>query len=161
MPETGNVLKAPVYKNDNQTTKVFLQLPPEGSVFVVLREQSGQKHIVSIVKDYETNYPVEHGDSSSISPVDLMENQANEENMILLKPDNILYLDLERVKMIADVYLNKNHLGILWKPPFRLDITESILTGINTLIVEVANDWSNRIVGTGSDNCCKKTKFHS
>jgi hypothetical protein len=37
MPETGNVLKAPVYKNDNQTTKVFLQLPPEGSVFVVLR----------------------------------------------------------------------------------------------------------------------------
>ena len=49
--------------------------------------------------------------------------------------------------MIADVYLNDNHLGILWKPPFRLDITKSLMPGRNTLVIEVANDWSNRIVG--------------
>ena len=49
--------------------------------------------------------------------------------------------------MIADVYLNNNHLGILWKPPFRVDITQSVTPGKNTLVIEVANDWSNRIVG--------------
>ena len=49
--------------------------------------------------------------------------------------------------MIADVYLNDNHLDILWKPPFRLDITSTIKSGKNTLVIEVANDWSNRIVG--------------
>ena len=41
----------------------------------------------------------------------------------LLTSDNLLYLDLGKVKMIADVYLNDNHLGILWKPPFQIDIT--------------------------------------
>ena len=56
-------------------------------------------------------------------------------------------MDLGKVKMIADVYLNDNHLGILWKPPFRLDITKSLMPGRNTLVIEVANDWSNRIVG--------------
>ena len=65
----------------------------------------------------------------------------------LLTSDNILCLDLGVVQMIADVYLNNNHLGILWKPPFRVDITQSVTPGKNTLVIEVANDWSNRIVG--------------
>ena len=65
----------------------------------------------------------------------------------VLSSGNILYLDLGMVKMVADVFLNNNHLGILWKPPFRIDITKCVLPGKNTLVIEVANDWSNRIVG--------------
>jgi hypothetical protein len=65
----------------------------------------------------------------------------------ILNSDNLLYLDLGKVKMIADVFLNDNHLGILWKPPFQLDITKSVKPGKNKLVIEVANDWSNRIVG--------------
>jgi len=58
-----------------------------------------------------------------------------------------LVLDLGRVKFVADAYLNGEHLGILWKPPFRLDITNAARSGRNGLVVEVANVWSNRLTG--------------
>jgi hypothetical protein len=48
---------------------------------------------------------------------------------------------------VADVWLNEKHLGILWKPPFRVDVTEAAKPGKNHLVVEVANTWSNRLTG--------------
>jgi hypothetical protein len=229
MPETGEITKEPFYVTNNNTTKVFLQLPPAGSVFVVFREKSDHKNIVSISKDNESVFPITSGSSNAISPVDLLDDKTNEIDIIIkqngtytfknakdkllnfeikniLSPleisgswnvnfpagwgapatavfpqliswtthkdagikyfsgiatyqkefdvpddfmgtDNLFYLDLGIVKMIADVYLNDEHLGILWQPPFRLDITNSIKPGRNKLVIEVANDWSNRIVG--------------
>ncbi|MBN2316728.1 MAG: hypothetical protein JXM79_22565 [Sedimentisphaerales bacterium] len=58
-----------------------------------------------------------------------------------------VYLDLGRVRFVADVSLNGKHLGILWKPPFRIEITNAAKAGKNKLVVEVANTWSNRLVG--------------
>jgi len=66
---------------------------------------------------------------------------------VLLSPGTRLYLDLGRVRLVADVRLNGRHLGILWTDPFRLDVTEAVRPGANRLVVEVANDWSNRLVG--------------
>ena len=65
----------------------------------------------------------------------------------LSEADKHIVLDLGRVMVLADVYLNGKHLGILWKPPFRLDITQAVKPGRNHLIVEVANLWSNRMTG--------------
>ncbi len=58
-----------------------------------------------------------------------------------------VYLDLGRVRFVADVYLNGKHLGILWKTPFRVEITDAAKVGKNKLVIEVANTWSNRLVG--------------
>jgi hypothetical protein len=241
IPETGQIMKDLVYETDNQTTKVFLQLPPAGSVFVVFREKSDKKHIVSIRKNDETIFPVERGPSNVISPVSLMDYQTNGSSLIIrqkgtytlntakgkaivfeinnipspiklsgswdvnfpagwgapvaavfpeliswashkedgikyfsgiatyrkefdlpgdiLNSDNLLYLDLGKVKMIADVFLNDNHLSILWQPPFKIDITKSVKPGNNKLVIEVANDWSNRIVG--DQNLPKEKRFTS
>jgi len=38
-------------------------------------------------------------------------------------------------------------LGILWKPPFRVDITAAVRPGKNTLRVKVTNLWPNRLIG--------------
>lgn len=65
----------------------------------------------------------------------------------LIGPDKQLTIDLGTVKQVADVFLNGKHIGILWKPPFRLDITHEANAGANRLVVEVANTWSNRITG--------------
>ncbi len=65
----------------------------------------------------------------------------------LLTSDHQLTLDLGRVRFVADVWVNDKHLGILWKPPFRVDVTEAIKPGNNHLVVEVANTWSNRLTG--------------
>jgi (4-O-methyl)-D-glucuronate---lignin esterase len=51
------------------------------------------------------------------------------------------------VSEIAEVELNGQNLGILWKPPTRLDITAVAKPGKNQLTVRVTNFWPNRIIG--------------
>jgi hypothetical protein len=65
----------------------------------------------------------------------------------ILFPGSRLYLDLGKVCVIAEPMLNGNELGILWKPPFLVDITDSVKAGTNELAVSVVNLWPNRLIG--------------
>ena len=56
-------------------------------------------------------------------------------------------LNLGEVFAMAEVILNGESLGILWKKPWKLDITEDVTTGKNTLEINVTNTWWNRLVG--------------
>jgi hypothetical protein len=56
-------------------------------------------------------------------------------------------LDLGRLWSTASVTLNGRPLGTVWTPPYALDVTSAARAGSNTLVVEVANTWSNRLVG--------------
>lgn len=48
---------------------------------------------------------------------------------------------------IASVKLNGKPLGIVWIPPFRLEVTGELLKKGNKLEVTVINSWRNRLVG--------------
>lgn len=54
-------------------------------------------------------------------------------------------LDLGEVRDLARVTLNGKALGVLWKPPYIVDLP--LRRGANTLEVEVTNPWMNRIIG--------------
>jgi len=58
-----------------------------------------------------------------------------------------VWLDLGEVKNLAEVILNGHNLGVVWKPPFRVDMTRALRPGSNTLQVKVTNLWVNRLVG--------------
>jgi len=58
-----------------------------------------------------------------------------------------LWLDLGRVAVIAEVRLNGRDLGMLWKPPFRVDVTDAVRAGTNELEVRVTNLLVNRLIG--------------
>ena len=58
-----------------------------------------------------------------------------------------LLLDLGDVKNFADVTVNGKSFPTLWKPPFRVDVTDVVLPGKNTVEVRVTNLWPNRIIG--------------
>jgi hypothetical protein len=45
------------------------------------------------------------------------------------------------------VTVNGRAVGTAWKAPFRLEITKAVQAGSNTLVVEVANLWPNRLIG--------------
>lgn len=58
-----------------------------------------------------------------------------------------LWLDLGSVKDLAEVSLNGRALGILWKPPYRIDVSSELHPGENRLEIQVTNQWTNRIIG--------------
>jgi len=62
-------------------------------------------------------------------------------------PGSQIELDLGRVEVIAEVWLNGKSLGTLWKPPFACDVTGDLRSGENELEVHVTNLWPNRIIG--------------
>jgi hypothetical protein len=64
-----------------------------------------------------------------------------------LREGNELFLDLGEVKNLAQVKLNGTDLGILWKPPFRVNISAAAKPGTNHLEISVVNLWVNRLIG--------------
>lgn len=58
-----------------------------------------------------------------------------------------LFLELGDVRELAEVELNGQNLGIVWKPPFAVEVTGAARRGQNHLRVRVTNFWPNRIIG--------------
>ncbi len=58
-----------------------------------------------------------------------------------------LFLELGDLAEIAEVSLNGKRLGLVWLPPYRIEITDSIQAGSNQLEVRIANLWANRLNG--------------
>jgi hypothetical protein len=56
-------------------------------------------------------------------------------------------LDLGRLWAIGEVTLNGKSLGIVWTPPYEVDCTAALREGSNELTVEITNTWFNRLVG--------------
>jgi hypothetical protein len=61
-----------------------------------------------------------------------------------------VFLDLGEVREVAEVFINGQSAGVLWKPPFRVDATALVRPGANELKIEVMNLWINRLVGDHS-----------
>jgi hypothetical protein len=65
----------------------------------------------------------------------------------LLQPGQRVYLHLGRVEVVASVRINGKLAGVLWKSPFRADVTGLLRPGENQIEVRVANLWVNRMIG--------------
>jgi hypothetical protein len=58
-----------------------------------------------------------------------------------------IYLDLGRLWAVGQVTVNGQSLGIVWKPPYRVEITKAAVAGRNKFEIEITNTWANRLVG--------------
>ena len=74
-------------------------------------------------------------------------------------PDTRAILDLGDVKNFAEITVNGRKHPPLWRPPFRVDVTDAIRAGVKDAIdieVKVTNLWPNRLIGDDrlcSDDC--------
>lgn len=63
------------------------------------------------------------------------------------KEGSQIWLDLGSVKNLAEVVVNGKSLGIIWKTPFRVNVTKALKQGENTLEIKVTNLWVNNLIG--------------
>ncbi|MBO0330315.1 glycosyl hydrolase [[Muricauda] lutisoli] len=68
-------------------------------------------------------------------------------------------MDLGEVKNIAEIKLNGKDIGVLWKSPFKIDITEALQNGENKLEVAVTNVWVNRLIRDAQPNVQKTITY--
>ena len=73
-----------------------------------------------------------------------------------------IMLDLGEVKHFAEVTANGKTYPVLWRPPFRLDVTDALADGELKLEIKVTNLWPNRLIGDAhkpEDCAWKKAEF--
>jgi hypothetical protein len=77
----------------------------------------------------------------------------------LIQPGVHLWLDLGDVENVADVFVNGKEMGILWKAPFKVDLTGALQSGDNRIEILVTNLWVNRMIGDQQPWALKKYTF--
>jgi hypothetical protein len=70
-----------------------------------------------------------------------------------------LWLDLGDVKNLAEVIVNGESLGIIWKKPFRVNVTKALKPGDNKLEIKVTNLWVNRLIGDAQPGVTNKITY--
>jgi hypothetical protein len=58
-----------------------------------------------------------------------------------------IFLELEKLANIAEIKINGISCGIIWTKPYRIEITDALKNGKNTIEIAVTNTWANRIIG--------------
>ena len=73
------------------------------------------------------------------------------------KAGTSLFLDLGRIGDVAEVRVNGQMVGTVWKAPYRLDIGPLVHRGRNSLDIRVADLWVNRLIGDAQPGATKIT----
>ncbi len=185
-PDTGEIEPAE-YRIENGRTIVPLQLDPGGSVLVVFRHPARQPSrtflrpvrslLTTVQGGWEVRFPPNWGAPPSIhlegltswtrhpdEGVRYFSGTATYTKEIEAKPEwfrpgGKLVLDLGEVKDLAELSVNGQPLGIVWKPPFRVDVTGTLKPGRNHLEIRVTNLWRNRLIGDEQPSATKRYTF--
>ncbi|HEY2584509.1 MAG TPA: glycosyl hydrolase [Tepidisphaeraceae bacterium] len=166
-------------ESDGRTT-VPLELPPCGSMLVVFRTPAsahpsrGERNTPPFTPRQELTGPwtvsfdpklggpaqatFDHLESWTARPepgIRFYSGTATYHRTFDLAPDlragtPQLWLDLGGVRELAEVRLNGKSLGVVWSPPFRVDLTPGLKPEGNELEIDVVNFWPNRIIGDAS-----------
>jgi hypothetical protein len=171
-PSTGSITDAASFRLGAESTSLPIRFDAHGSVFVIFRKrvtkESGQStnwpvftKSMTLSGPWQVAFDPAWGGPTAVVFPDLQDWSTHPEsgirhysgtatyskNFDLSELRSPIHLDLGNVKNLAEVELNGKKLGILWKPPFRCDISHALKIGTNKLTVRITNLWPNRLIG--------------
>jgi hypothetical protein len=172
--DTGEIVPAS-YRMENGRTIVPLDMPPSDALFLVFRTPTSERaraiaapasEIVGKVQGpWKLSFPADHGAPATAELRELSSWTDSADGGIKYFSGTATYtasfaaskawlangarvrIDLGSVKNLAEVRLNGQSLGIVWKKPFIVDVTKALRPGENHLEVRVTNLWPNRMIG--------------
>lgn len=185
-PETGIIEKVSYSMADNRTT-VSLELAPNDAVFVVFRNKAksdaytapaaSETELAEINGPWDVSFVSKVGTPfrekfETLSPW----NENADENIRYfsgsgtykkvinvpaewLNDAGSIYLDMGEVENLAEVSVNGESMGIVWKKPFRVNITSALHEGENELDIKVINLWVNRLIGDAQPGVEEKLTY--
>jgi hypothetical protein len=187
-PDTGAIEPASFRIADGRTT-VPLHLDPWGTVFVVFRHAAktssrtlpklSDSSIATVEGPWDLSFQADRGAPAKLTLDRLASWSDSADEGVKyfsgtgtytktiqapgdwFKPGTHLSIDLGEVKNLAEVSVNGKPLGIVWKTPYRVDVTEVMKAGANTVEIKVTNPWVNRIIGDRQPNVTKTYTFTS
>jgi hypothetical protein len=187
-PETG-LTETASYSISNGMTTVPLHLAPNDAVFVVFGKDTDinsvtlpqpQKQKLSKVEGpWTVEFQPERGapekaifetltpwNENTIPGIKYFSGKASYRK-ILEAPEtwfsegSQIWIDLGGVQNLAEVFINGKSMGIVWKKPFKVNITGALAPGKNKLEIQVTNLWVNRLIGDQQPDSKKKITFVS
>jgi hypothetical protein len=173
-PETGDIAPA-AYAIEAGRTTVPLTLGPHEAVFVVFRTPAATQtrtspravttELATLQGPWTVTFPHGLGAPGQLRLHDLVSWTTSAADAVKYFSSTATYtktfdaspawlhsgaklvLDLGAVKEIAEVSVNGEPNVLLWRPPFRADITNALKPGANRLEIKVTNLWVNRMIG--------------
>lgn len=191
-PDTGKTEPAAYTVKDGATT-VRLHMDPEGSVFVVFREKRSApqpprsaapaRELATIQGPWHVAFAPNWGGPAEVTFPELRSWTKSEDAGVKYFSGSAVYskdvdvqpgwlqagapvlLDLGVVKEMAEVTVNGKPVGgVLWKPPFQVDVAPMLHAGSNHVTIKVTNLWPNRMIGDLQPGVTKRytfTDFHA
>ncbi|MEI6647201.1 MAG: glycosyl hydrolase [bacterium] len=174
-PDTGRTELAKDFAIKDGITRIPLRLDPSGSVFVIFREATkatkgtGKNWVETapvqeIAGPWEVTFDSKWGGPAQSVKFDKLQDWSQHQDAgikyysghatyrkVFSHQSSVVghrtYLDLGKVAIMAEVTLNGKSLGIVWKSPYRVDVTDALKEGENFLEIKVVNLWVNRMIG--------------
>ncbi len=172
-PLTNEIRELKEFETSGKTTTVPLQLQGFESSFIVFRKNGKpsashknfpeKELIATISAPWEVSFEpgkrgpeetvtfnkLEDWSQSSDKRIRYFSGKAFYKTRFNVKsiPQKQLYIDLGKVMVMAKVKINGTYAGGVWTSPYRVNITGLVKEGENTVEVEVANNWMNRLIG--------------
>ncbi|MFM2362814.1 MAG: hypothetical protein RLZZ316_1716, partial [Bacteroidota bacterium] len=184
--ETGTTA-AVSYSIANGFTKVKLHLEPNDAVFVLFKNKAIKtavelpavkvKQLTTVNGAWDISFQKDRGAPAATKMDTLTSWTENTEKGIKyfsgtatytksitalanwFSKDASLWLNLGDVKNIAEVLVNGKPMGIVWKKPFRVNVTSALKPGNNKIEIKVTNLWVNRLIGDAQPEEKNKITF--
>lgn len=163
------------FKSENNRTVVPIKLAPNASLFVTFKTGTKEpalkketnwidfENLQTLSVNWQVRFnPTLGGPEKTVEFDSLTDWSKHQDTLIKYysgtasyfksfklksKTNRPVWLDLGNVANMAEVKVNGTSCGILWTPPYRVDISKALKKGTNELTIEVTNTWANRLMG--------------